>query len=190
MRKWNKSTSGTKKLRNGVAFAVTTAFGAAALVFAVPANAAPARVTEAAPTVTLAGGASAQRLDVINKKITKDYTNKSKQLSSCSVGTSGAKCSATANRAFTNTWQTSMGITVKALSTSLGFSHAATTAYSTTCHSPTMKKGQTWRMYPRGTHASYKIRKTTATQFRTTTQTSGTLTSFKASHNAIYCELK
>lgn len=172
-------------LRAVVAISLTAGVGAA--LVASPAYAAPAH---GRATVVHSGGASYSKTTVINKKITKRYNNLAKQLSACTVGTTGARCSATINRSFTNTWQTTLGLSAKSLAASLGLSYATSTGYSTTCQSPVMKKGQTWRMYPQGTRATYKIQKLTANQFRTTTQTSGTLTSFKAERNAIYCVIR
>lgn len=180
---------GRGRFRALIAIATAAAFGA--VLVTDPTDSASAR-TGVAPqsAVHAGGGASYSKTTVIDKKITKKYKNLEKQLSACTVGTTGARCSAAINRSYTNTWQTSLGLSAKSLAANLGLSYATSTGYSTTCHSPTMKKGQTWRMYPQGTRATYKIRKFTATQFGSTTKTSGTLTSFKADRNSIYCVIR
>jgi len=175
-----------KTTRLRAALAITAAAGVGAALLASPAEAASAHQR----AVVHAGGASYSKITVLDKKITKRYKNLAKPLSSCTVGTTGAHCSATANKSYANTWQTSLGLSAKALAVTLGLSYSASTGYSTTCQSPAMKKGQTWRMYPQGTRATYKIRKLTATQFRTKTTTSGTLATFKADRNSIYCAIR
>jgi hypothetical protein len=175
------------------AWATAFVVGAAVVVGLIsgpPERAAAEALARASSGQVRANGASAQRWDVIDKVITKNYTNKAKRLSSCTVGTTGSRCAATVTTSYTNTWQVALGLTVKSLASSLGWSYAKSTGYSTTCTSPVMKKGQTWSMYPRGSKATYKIRHTTSTQRRTTSTKSGKLMSFKAATNSIYCELK
>ena len=174
--------------RIAIAVAAIVALSGAAL--AAGDQRAEAQTSAAHLSTVRSAGASYSKTTVINKKVTKNYNNLSKQLSSCTVGTNGARCSSSVNRSFTNTWQTAFGMSAKTLAANLGFSYAASTGYSTTCQSPVMKKGQSWRMYPRGTRATYKIRQLNATQFRTTTKTSNSLASFKADRNSIYCVIR
>lgn len=101
---------------------------------------------------------------VINKTKTATHSaNLSQLMASCSVGTSGSTCTISKGKQATRTISLSLGISRSAVASSLGISSASAITVSTSCTSPVLKAGQTWKAYPVGDRWSYRIHKRTTT---------------------------
>jgi hypothetical protein len=80
---------------------------------------------------------------VVNKTtLSTRYTDKSRQISRCTVYTTGGTCSISKGKSATRTIQTSLGITRNAVASSLSISAASTVSLTASCNSPVLKSGQ------------------------------------------------
>jgi hypothetical protein len=129
------------------------------------------------------------KYSIIHKTTTHGYKNLHDVIGGCARGTSGV-CHVTVGKSATNTFGTSLGITVDELASILNVSTARTQSVSVGCASPKLKRGQGYRAYSVGTLYRYKIREyaVVGTVHRLLA-TSGWKTTYKASASTIYCKV-
>lgn len=127
---------------------------------------------------------------VIEKStVSKRYVDRSKAISSCSVGRTGATCTISRGKAATRTVQISLGITRQMVAGSFGFSAATSVTTSVACNSPAMKAGEVWRAYAVGPRYRYKAKKVTMVGYLVgKTETSGWLYAFDPRSAEIHCQ--
>jgi hypothetical protein len=157
---------------------------ATALIFAcsggVAAAAAPAERSATVKTVS----------SVIEKTtVSTRYIDRAASISSCSVGTAGARCTIAKGKSASRSIQLTLGLTRKIVSGALGFSADSSVTTTVSCSSPTMKVGQVWRAYAVGTRHKYKAKKVTMVGYLVaSTETSGWLYAFNPQPADIHCE--
>lgn len=128
---------------------------------------------------------------VINKKtLNANYTNFDQQLGSCTQGKGTGDCAIQVTISSTRTVGLSLGVPRSTITAGLNISNATSVSNSTSCTSGTLKTGQSWKAYPKGTRYSYQIQKLTfAGGQMNRKETSGTLYAFDPSPNDIFCAL-
>lgn len=88
------------------------------------------------------------------------YTDKSRQVSRCTVLTAGATCSITQGKSASRTIQTALGASRAFVAADLSISVDNTVSLSAQCNSPALKAGQSWVAWAQGTRYQYKIQTT------------------------------
>lgn len=130
---------------------------------------------------------------VVNKTtLSTKYTDKSRQISRCTVYTTGGTCSISKGKSATRTIQTSLGITRNAVASSLSISAASTVSLTASCNSPVLKSGQSWVAWAQGTRYKYKVQTKVwvgGKQQPGLGQTSGWLYAFNPNPGYISCGL-
>ena len=126
---------------------------------------------------------------VVDKSvISTDWTDMSQIIATCKVSGSGTRCTINSGSTATITVSTSLGASVKTVSSSLGLSAGKSVTVSTSCTSPSLKSGQTYRAAAVGTRYRYKVQKVTRMDGRVVSkQTSGWLYAFKPNPTRIHC---
>lgn len=126
---------------------------------------------------------------VINKStVSTNWTNRSQVIGSCKVSRSGTSCTISSGTTATVTVATSLGASKALVSGSLGLSAGKSITVNTSCTSPNLSAGETFRAAAVGTRYQYKVRKVTRMDGRVVTdQTSGWLYAFKPNSSRIHC---
>jgi len=153
------------------------------LVVGLGATAAHAATTTPAATVKTVSS-------VIEKStVSNRYIDRSKSISSCSIGAAGGSCVISRGRTASRSIQLSLGVTREMVAASFGFSSGYTVSTSVTCTSPVLKAGQIWRAYAVGTRHKYKAKKVTMVGYLAAkTETSGWLYAFNPKAADLHCE--
>lgn len=145
----------------------------------------------AANAATTTPAATAKTVSSVIEKstVSNRYIDRSKSISSCSVGVAGAKCTIAQGKTASRSIQLSLGLTRRIVAGSLGFSADSSVTTTVSCSSPAMKVGQVWRAYAVGTRHKYKAKKVTMVGYLVAkTETSGWLYAFNPKPADIHCE--
>ncbi|MGW8565566.1 hypothetical protein [Isoptericola sp. NPDC055881] len=128
---------------------------------------------------------------VVNKRrISKYYTDRSRQIGRCTIRTSGATCSISKGKTATRTIQTTYGLSRYSVASSLGISSAKSVTTQAACTSPKMKKGKSWVGWAQGSRYRYKIQsKSRVAGFTIFGNKSGWLYAFNPNPAYITCGL-
>ncbi|MHA7133829.1 hypothetical protein [Oerskovia turbata] len=95
---------------------------------------------------------------VINKiTLSTRYTDKSRQISRCTVYTAGATCAISKGKSASRTIQTALGASRAFVAGELSISVDSTVSLSAQCDSPPLKAGQSWVAWAQGTRYSYNV---------------------------------
>lgn len=118
------------------------------------------------------------------RTVSTDYTNRSNEIGSCRVLTSGASCTVTTSVSATVSVGLDLGASRGFVTGALNITSATSVSSSASCTSPALPAGSTFRAWPRGTQYSYKLRHFSRSGG---VSTSGTLSAFVPRQNAITC---
>lgn len=118
------------------------------------------------------------------KRISTTYTG-SEIIGSCNATSPGGTCTISSGMSATRTVQLQWNATYKQVTAGLSISNAKTVTVSTSCTSPKMSAGQTWKAKPVGDRYSYKLKRISNGGLSQTT--SGTLYAFDPKPTKISC---
>ena len=118
--------------------------------------------------------------------VSSSYTNYSNELASCRALSNNVTCTAAVSRGATRTIGVDLGMSRSLVAAGLNISAGHSVSFNTSCTSPPLRAGQTFRAYPRGVRYSYKVVRVVITQVTT----SGTLYAFNPSANQISCGVR
>jgi hypothetical protein len=128
------------------------------------------------------------RTSVVNKSKSANYTDKSRQISRCTVQTNNSSCGISRGESATRTIGLALGASRSFVASQLSISSAASVSTTVTCMSPKMKKGQSWVAWGQGDRFTYKIKKETLVSGAVLgSTTSGTVSAFNPKASSITC---
>lgn len=109
---------------------------------------------------------------------------------SCTIGTSGGTCTISKGKTVTRSIQVALGYTRSGVAGNLSISSAQSVAITTSCSSPALPAGSSWKARSYGDRHTYQIRRTTLDSEvpqPLATETSALREAFNPYDNRIYC---
>ena len=127
--------------------------------------------------------------EVINKKSSPNQ--RGSIIGTCSISSGSGTCTITSGKTAQRTIQVGLGLDRRQVAAKLGISSSQSTTVTVGCQSSTLKAGQTWKAWSKGTRYTYRIKETVISEgLPVKNKTSGTLTAFNPYSTSIICGLR